>query len=100
MSVIDIRREVELAIKTIVLSSYTRYVYLRADKVKKVNPRLRDTYVSYIGKIMNKILHEYEEKGLIKILGVKRNHVSKFYLEVLKPYFDYAEKIKREEVIA
>jgi hypothetical protein len=97
---IDIRKEVELAIKTIVNSSYTRFIYFRADKVKKANPRLRNVYVSHVGKIMNSVLREYHEKGLIKILGIKKNHVTKFYVEVLKPYYDYAEKIKREEVIA
>jgi hypothetical protein len=100
MSVIDIRKEVELAIKDIITSSYTRFIYLRADKVKKANPRLRDVYVSYIGKMLNQILHEYQEKGLIKILGIKRNHVSKFYIKVLKPYSQYAEKLVKEEAIA
>jgi hypothetical protein len=79
----DIWKEVELAIKYIISSSYTRYIYLRADKLKRANPRLRRVYVSYIGKIMNQVLHEYEGKGLIRILGIKRNHVTKFYVEVL-----------------
>jgi hypothetical protein len=97
---IDVRKEVELAIKTIVSNSLTRFIYFRADKLKKANSRLRNVYVSHIGKIMNQVLHEYEDMGLIRILGIKRNHVTKFYVRVLKPYSDYAKKIKREEAIA
>jgi hypothetical protein len=100
MSIVDIRKEVELAIKTIVLNSYTRFIYFRADKLKKANPQLRSVYTSHIGKIMNQVLHEYHGKGLIKILGIKRNHVTKFYVKVLKPYFDYAKKLVKEEAIA
>jgi hypothetical protein len=97
---IDVRKEVELAIKTIVSNSLTRFIYFRADKLKKANPRLRNVYVSHVGKIMNQVLQEYQEKGLIKILGIKRNHVTKFYVKVLKPYFDYAKKLVKEEVTA
>jgi hypothetical protein len=100
MSVIDIRKEVELALKDIFSASMTKHVMLKACKVKRVNPRLRNIYVSHIGKIMNQVLQEYQEKGLIKILGIKRNHVTKWYIRVKRPYFNYAEKVKREEAIA
>jgi hypothetical protein len=99
VSVIDVKREVELAIKTVISGYKTKHVYLRADKVKKANPRLRNVYISYIGKIMSQILQEYETKGLVRILGIKRNHVSKFYIRVLKPYSKYA-RLLEQEVIA
>ncbi|MCI4408093.1 MAG: hypothetical protein JHC26_03290 [Thermofilum sp.] len=98
MNVIDPKREVELAIKTVIFGYKTKHVYLRADKVKKANPRLKDLYISYVGKIMSQVLQEYEAKGLIRILGIKRNHVSKFYIRVLKPYSDYAKKLEQEVV--
>jgi len=100
MSVMDLRKEIELALKDIFSASMTKHVMLKACKVKRANPRLKNVYISHIGKIMNQVLQEYQEKGLIKILGVKKNHVTKWYIRVKKPYFDYAEKLVRKEVIA
>ncbi|MCI4407603.1 MAG: hypothetical protein JHC26_00800 [Thermofilum sp.] len=100
VSIIDVKREVELAIKTIVFSNSTRYIMFKAVKIQRANPILRNMNPSYIGRILNQVLREYEEKGLVRILGIKKNHVTKFYVRVNKSYSKYAERLEKEEVLA
>ena len=95
MSFVDLTLEVEIAVLRIIKSYKTPNVFIKTKKVKRANPALRDIYEAYIGRTLSKVLHGYEELGLIKIEGIKQNHSTKFYIKVLKPYYRYARALEK-----
>ena len=96
MDSFDVIREVEYAIRDIVLNTKTRYVMLRTRKLVAVNPRLEKMTIPKAGWALSYILREYERRGLIKIIHVKKGHVMKFFIHVEDGYFDYIKQLDQQ----
>ncbi|WP_288104518.1 hypothetical protein [Thermofilum sp.] len=96
MSSFDVLREIEYAIRDIVMLSKTRYIMLRAKKLVAVNPRLEKVLTPKVGWALNYILSEYQRRGLIKILEIQRGHFIKYYVYIEDAYREYVKQLDQQ----
>jgi hypothetical protein len=97
MNTFDFLREIEYAIRDIVLASKTRYIMLRAKKLVAVNPKLEKVLTLKVGWALSYILSEYQAHGLIKILEIQQGHFIKYYVYIEDAYFEYAKQLEKQQ---